>query len=97
MGEAKKLGIPVIAIIDTDINPNEVEYPIPANDDAPRAVELIFKSLVEEPSSKKVAKPVKAQESVTTGEEQGQDEVVEKPKKAKATQAKEAFYQKNCY
>ncbi len=90
MGEAKKLGIPVIAIIDTDINPNEVEYPIPANDDAPRAVELIFKSLVEEPSSKKVAKPVKAQEPTTTGEEQGQDEVVEKPKKAKATQVKKA-------
>jgi len=49
--EALQVGIPVIAITDTDINPEQVTYPIPANDDAPRAVELILRSLVE-PASK---------------------------------------------
>ena len=39
--EAKKLGIPVVAIIDTNCDPNEVDYVIPGNDDAIRAVKLI--------------------------------------------------------
>jgi small subunit ribosomal protein S2 len=39
--EAKSLGIPVVAIIDTNCDPDEVDYPIPGNDDAIRAVKLI--------------------------------------------------------
>ena len=39
--EAKKLGIPVIGLVDTNCNPEEVDYPIPGNDDAIRAVKLI--------------------------------------------------------
>jgi len=39
--EAKKLGIPVVAIVDTNCDPDEVDYPIPGNDDAIRAVLLI--------------------------------------------------------
>lgn len=39
--EARKLGIPVIGIVDTNCDPDEVDYVIPANDDAMRAVKLI--------------------------------------------------------
>ena len=39
--EARKLGIPVVAIIDTNCDPDEVDYVIPGNDDAIRAVKLI--------------------------------------------------------
>lgn len=39
--EAKKLGIPVVAIVDTNCDPDEVDYPIPGNDDAIRAIKLI--------------------------------------------------------
>ena len=39
--EAHKLGIPVVAIIDTNSDPDVVEYPIPANDDAIRGIELL--------------------------------------------------------
>ncbi|MFZ2821821.1 MAG: 30S ribosomal protein S2, partial [Lactococcus raffinolactis] len=39
--EAKNLGIPVIGIVDTNSNPDDVDYVIPANDDAIRAVKLI--------------------------------------------------------
>lgn len=40
--EAKTLNIPVFAICDTNVNPSEVEYPIPANDDAIKSVKLIL-------------------------------------------------------
>ena len=39
--EAKKLGIPIIGLVDTNCNPEEVDYAIPGNDDAIRAVKLI--------------------------------------------------------
>jgi small subunit ribosomal protein S2 len=39
--EARKLGIPVVAIVDTNCDPDEVDYVIPGNDDAIRAVKLI--------------------------------------------------------
>ena len=39
--EARKLGIPVVAICDTNADPDDVEYPIPANDDAISAIDLI--------------------------------------------------------
>jgi len=38
--EARKLGIPVVAIIDTNCDPQEVDFPIPGNDDAQRAIQL---------------------------------------------------------
>ncbi|MGE3143706.1 MAG: 30S ribosomal protein S2 [Hyphomonadaceae bacterium] len=38
--EAKKLGIPVVAIIDSNCDPDDVAYPIPGNDDAARAIQL---------------------------------------------------------
>ena len=39
--EAKLLGIPVVAIVDTNCDPDEVDYVIPGNDDAIRAIQLI--------------------------------------------------------
>jgi small subunit ribosomal protein S2 len=44
IAEAQKLGIPVFALVDTNSNPNEVEFPIPANDDAFKSVSLLVKA-----------------------------------------------------
>ena len=41
ISEARKLGIPVVAILDTNCDPDEVNYPIPGNDDAIRSVALL--------------------------------------------------------
>ena len=41
LAEAKRVGIPVVAIVDTNCNPDDIDYPIPANDDAIRAIKLI--------------------------------------------------------
>ncbi|MDR1356020.1 MAG: 30S ribosomal protein S2 [Propionibacteriaceae bacterium] len=45
--EAKKLGIPVIAILDTNCDPDDVDYPIPGNDDAIRSVSLLTKVIAD--------------------------------------------------
>ncbi len=44
ISEAKKLGIPVFALVDTNSNPNEVDFPIPANDDAFKSISLLVKA-----------------------------------------------------
>lgn len=45
VAEAKKLGIPIVAIVDTNCDPDEVDYIIPGNDDAIRAVKLISSTM----------------------------------------------------
>ncbi|NLN04304.1 MAG: 30S ribosomal protein S2 [Clostridiaceae bacterium] len=45
--EARKLGIPVVAIVDTNCDPDEVDYVIPGNDDAIRAVKLIASTMAD--------------------------------------------------
>jgi small subunit ribosomal protein S2 len=47
VGEANKLGIPVIAIVDTNCDPEEVEYVIPGNDDAIRTIRLFSRAVAE--------------------------------------------------
>jgi len=45
--EAKKLGIPIVAIIDTNCDPDPVDYPIPGNDDAIRSIKLVCSVLAD--------------------------------------------------
>lgn len=45
IAEARKLGIPIIAIVDTNCDPDEVDYVIPGNDDAIRAIRLISSAM----------------------------------------------------
>jgi len=45
--EARRLGIPVIAVVDTNCDPDEIDFPIPGNDDAIRAIRLITSRLAD--------------------------------------------------
>jgi small subunit ribosomal protein S2 len=47
VAEARTLGIPIVAIVDTNCDPDEVDYVIPGNDDAIRAVKLIAGKLAD--------------------------------------------------
>ena len=56
--EARKLGIPVVAIVDTNCDPSYVDYPIPANDDAIKSIQVITKVIADaviEGSQKSIA------------------------------------------
>ena len=45
IAEARKLGVPIVAIVDTNCDPDEVDYVIPGNDDAIRAIKLISQTM----------------------------------------------------
>ena len=66
IAEANKLGIPVIAIVDTNADPDLITVPIPGNDDAIRSVALITKALVDVMSEARTQVPLR--ESAEDGE-----------------------------
>ena len=92
--EARKLGIPVIGLVDTNCNPQDVDYAIPGNDDAIRAVKLIADCMAnaviegkQGESMETVEEAMEVEEVVepTDMEEVVASEEVEEPKKAKRT------------
>jgi len=76
--EAKRLDIPVIAIVDSNTDPEKVDYPIPANDDSMRTIQLIISALADAvlesrsaASKKDEKKDVEASTSERTADEPG--------------------------
>ncbi|MFA7487918.1 MAG: 30S ribosomal protein S2 [Lysobacteraceae bacterium] len=66
--EARKLGIPIVAVVDTNYDPSLVDYPIPGNDDAIRAVQLYARAAADAVLEGKSAAPIMAS---------GEDEFIE--------------------
>ena len=92
--EARKLGIPVIGLVDTNCNPQDVDYAIPGNDDAIRAVKLIADCMANAVIEGKQGESMEAVEEAMEVEEVAEptdmeevvaSEEVEEPKKAKRT------------
>ena len=75
--EARKLDIPVIAIVDTNCDPDEVDFVIPGNDDAIRAVSLVTRVVAD---------------ALTEGYGMAKDEVVEKTRRAPADRRASAIH-----
>jgi len=66
VAEARRLGIPLVAIVDSNSNPEEINYPIAGNDDAIRAIRIILQKLVDSlnKTSGGVRTPVAAEAAV---------------------------------
>ena len=83
--EARKLGVPVVALIDTNADPSVATYPIPSNDDATKTINLMLDYVRQaiEAGQKKVAKPADKTETVEkpAGEDKAEktDKVAETP------------------
>lgn len=78
--EAAKLKIPTIAITDSDINPDLVTYPVPANDDSRASIELllnIFKETIEEATQKMEDRKLKTEPKKRTNQDDKKDQKVE--------------------
>jgi small subunit ribosomal protein S2 len=75
IAEARKLGIPVVAILDTNCDPDEVDYPIPGNDDAIRAVGLLTRVVADAAAEGLMARAgAAAGDAKPAGSELGSDE-----------------------
>lgn len=94
--EAKKLGIPVIAILDTNCDPDEVQYPIPGNDDAIRSVGLLTRIVADAAAEGLIQRHQKPEEGTEPAEPlaeweqellQGQAEVQSSAETEKAADA----------
>ncbi len=81
--EARKLGVPVVAIVDSNVDPDWVDYPIPANDDAIASVKFIIERLAEA-----VKAGYQEYEKKTEKKEKKAKKKVKKSKKPKAKEAK---------
>jgi len=68
--EAQKLGIPIVAVVDTNGNPENIDYPIPGNDDAVRAIELFASKVAEAVIEGRKSRLEKEMEAAK-GEEEG--------------------------
>ena len=83
VAEANRLGIPVFAMVDTNSNPNNVDYVIPANDDATKSVEVILGAICEAMNEGLQERKAEKQDAKAAGEAQ------KKERKAKAPVKKE--------
>jgi small subunit ribosomal protein S2 len=67
--EAQKVGIPITAIVDTNVDPTDITYPIPANDDSIRSISLVTKIIADAVIEGR--KGFEAEEKVTYGDGEG--------------------------
>ena len=74
VAEARKLGIKVVALLDTDCDPDGVDLPIPGNDDSVRSIELVIKQLFNAIIEGKTSAPAEPPPSAGAGQGQGERE-----------------------
>lgn len=89
--EARKLDIPIVAVVDTNCDPDEIDYPIPGNDDAIRAVALISKiianAVLEGKQGEQFTEEDSDVEAVAEAQEEVQEEVTSKAEEKAEVQA----------
>ncbi|MEY3385459.1 MAG: hypothetical protein RIR53_270 [Bacteroidota bacterium] len=78
--EAKTLGIPVIGVVDTNSDPTQVDYPIPANDDSIKSIEIILKVLADAIVDGREVARAKTADLAAAGEAAGKDVDIDESK-----------------
>ena len=85
--EAKKLGIPIVAIVDTNCDPDEIDHVIPGNDDAIRAVRLIAGAMADAVLAGKQGEQILSSPAATELKSDDVDDIVEDTEKETTEQA----------
>lgn len=71
--EARKLGIPVIAMVDTNVDPDLVDFPVPANDDAMKSIQLATRTIADAVMEGRKASELKRAEESAEAQKRAQD------------------------
>ena len=85
--EANRLGIPVFAIVDTNSNPDNIDYVIPANDDASKSIEVILGACCEAIAEGLEERKAERVDMDAAGEGEESEETAEAPKRRRAPKA----------
>ncbi|MEM8560153.1 MAG: 30S ribosomal protein S2 [Bacteroidota bacterium] len=83
--EARKLGIPIIAMVDTNVDPDLVDYAIPANDDAMKSIQLVTRTIADAVMEGRKASELKQAEEAAEAQKRAQD--AEEQEEAAAAEA----------
>lgn len=90
--EAKKLGIPIIALVDTNCDPDGIDYVIPGNDDAIRSVRLILSKTADAVIEGKAIQKGKTEQPMEEGTaSEGENSLIEREEKIEENDAKEVI------
>jgi small subunit ribosomal protein S2 len=91
VAEANKLNIPIVALLDTNCDPDEIDYPIPSNDDAIRAIQLMCEVMAESATEGRQLASVSSEEMAGDVSEAElspeEEEIAERTKRLKAVES----------
>jgi len=91
VAEARKMGVKIVAMVDTNTDPTKIDYPIPANDDAIRSISLIVKTIADAyDEGKSIAAKKVADEEKRVEKEAAKKSKAEEAEKAKVNPEEEA-------
>jgi small subunit ribosomal protein S2 len=82
--EANRLNIPVFAMVDTNSDPNLVDFPIPANDDASKSIALIINTICDAIQEGLEERKMEKEKEGVTKDSEDQEDVIEKPARKRA-------------
>jgi len=87
--EAQRLGIPVFAMVDTNSDPKNADYPIPANDDASKSIQLIVATMCQAIKEGLDERAVEKENTAKEAGEEGEEQPVERKRQRKSSAKKE--------
>ena len=87
--EAQRLGIPVFAMVDTNSDPKNADYPIPANDDASKSIQLIVSTMCQAIKEGLDERAVENENTAKEAGEEGEEQPVERKRQRKSSAKKE--------
>ncbi len=74
VNEARALNIPVVAIVDTNADPSQIDYPIPANDDASKSLNLLLNLISSSIKEASASRPAETVEKISAEKEAGEEQ-----------------------
>jgi len=87
IAESKRMGLPIIGVCDTDADPEDIDYPIPANDDAAKSIDMVTGEIFGSLKNIEISKPEEPKTQITLKEDAKEEKT---PKESKVVKTDES-------